>query len=181
MVPPPPVTPPGSLPQQWLPPGPYLPRRTWQQKTRTAVSWVTGVSGGVWILALIAVVLVGYLVGRYQKTATFTGGGGVIVDCSSATTADGEVEAGTLVVAWTDRTDRVLRTRLEKVKQTEVRNTDDASRRTVTRCYLPFSFDKLRRDAAGYNIRIGNTDSQFVTSKSLAEGAIVPIVVGGEK
>ena len=173
--------PPGPPPQRWLGPGPYLPRRTWQQKTRTLITAMTGLSGVVWIACAIILMLLGAVVAQYQKTATFTGNGGVMVSCESSSTAGGAVEAGTPVIAWSDRSDRVLHTALRPVKRAEVIDPNDRAGGKAERCYLPFTLEQVRGDASGYNVRIGDTATQFVTTKSLKDGAIVPIVIGGDR
>ncbi len=181
VAPTPTVLPVPSLPQMWLTPGPYLPRRTWQRQTRTLLTALTGVSGVLWVLAAIGVILIGFVVARYAQTATFAGGGGVIVNCSSSTTADGEVAAGAPVVAWSDRSDKVLRTTLQPAKETDLVDAAHRDQGAVKRCYLPFTLEGVRSDAAGYNIRIGDTAPQFVTTRSLKQGAIVPLVIGGDR
>lgn len=173
--------PPQTPPQLWLPPGPFLVRRTWQERTRGLIAAVTGVSGAVWVIAVIAIVLLGWLVGQWQKTSTFTGKGGVIVSCGSASTAGGEVRVGTRLLAWSDRSDKVLRTTLQSPTSVDLLDPNDLKRGKVKRCYLPFTLEKVRRDAGGYNIRIGDTATQFVTTKSLKDGAFIPIVIGGDR
>ncbi|GAB10884.1 hypothetical protein GOARA_063_00830 [Gordonia araii NBRC 100433] len=169
-----------SPPQMWLGPGPYLQRRTWQRTTRNAITAITGVSGAIWALGAIAVIVVGWLMTGFLRTAPFDGAGGVVVSCATRTT--GDVSEGTRVVAWSDRTDKIVRTTLRRVKEIERPDPDNAGK-TRTVCYLPFTLKGLRSDAAGYTVRIGDTVPQFVTTKSLKEGAFVPVVVqsGGDR
>ncbi|MFT3899837.1 MAG: hypothetical protein QM728_06285 [Gordonia sp. (in: high G+C Gram-positive bacteria)] len=171
-----------GTPQLWLTPGPYLPRRDWQQRTRTLITSLTGVGGALWLLGVIAIVITGFIVSSALKTSTVKGHGGVIVPCNTKLTPDASAEEGTPVTAWSDKTDKVLTTRLEAAKTVQVPDADHPGK-TVARCHLPFKFDKLRRDAVGYNVRIGDSAPQFVTTASLVKGAYVPVVpvTGGER
>ncbi|MFT4201094.1 hypothetical protein [Gordonia sp. (in: high G+C Gram-positive bacteria)] len=174
------ATDPGPAPQLWLTPGPYLPRRDWQRRTRSLVTAATSVGGALWLLGVLAVIIVGIVVGAVLKHATFTGHGGVIVNCSTRSTDGGAVLQGTPVQAWTDKSEKVLYTELEKVKVVEVADPKHHGQRT-SRCHLPFKLEGVRRDAAGYNLRIGDSAPQFITTKALKEGAFVPVVPGGER
>jgi hypothetical protein len=168
-----------SPPQLWLGPGPYLARRTWQQKTRTLITALTGLSGVLWIIVAFLAIALGALVTAAAKDDTFDGKGEVTVSCSTGDAADGAVVPGTKVVAWTDNSDDVLHTTLGQVEKVTEKN--KGSKMKTVRCHLPFTLPGVRRDAAGYNIRIGDTATQFLTSRALKDGAIVPIVIGGDR
>ena len=64
-----------SPPQLWLGPGPYLARRTWQQKTRTLITALTGLSGVLWIIIAFLAIALGALVTATAKDDTFDGKG----------------------------------------------------------------------------------------------------------
>lgn len=168
-----------SPPQLWLGPGPYLTRRTWQQKTRTLITAISGLSGVVWVVIAFLAIGLGALVTASAKDSTFDGKGEVSVSCSTGNAADGAVGPGTQVTAWTDNSDEVLHTTLGQVEK--VTEKSKASKMKTVRCFLPFTLPGVRRDAAGYNVRIGDTATQFLTSRALKDGAIVPIVIGGDR
>ncbi|QKT07100.1 hypothetical protein HUN08_07720 [Gordonia sp. X0973] len=173
-IPGPPAAP-TSLPQRWLTPGPYLPRRDWQRKTRTAITAITGVSGVMWLIGVIALIAIGLVVTFVMRISPFEGKGLVMASCSSASTGDGTIAAGSPVVAWTDKTDKVLHGTLQALKSVKVADEKDPTVK-VRRCYLPFTLKGVRPDAAGYNVRIGDGAPQFVTTRSLKTGAVIALV-----
>lgn len=145
--------------EMWLDPGPQLPRRTWQRKTRVPV-----IIGTTIVMVLFAVVAIGALLSGVLRTPTFTAKGGVVADCTTEVTATsdgGQIARGAPVVIYDAAGDDVAKTSLTGFLRSD------------TGCRLTFEADGVEYTDAGYVVRVGDRFSQPVSTAALQEGAVL--------
>ncbi|MCH5641493.1 MULTISPECIES: hypothetical protein [unclassified Gordonia (in: high G+C Gram-positive bacteria)] len=149
---------PTVAPEFWLDPGPALPRRTWQRRTRP---WIIAASAiGATIFATIAILalLVGYLL-----SSAFDAKGGVAVDCTTktATTPGGIISAGTPVRIYDDRGRSVGETQLGTID------------RDGSTCTLPFEVRDVDSTGGDFVVQIGSVYTQTVSESALSAGVVL--------
>ncbi|MBD0860165.1 hypothetical protein IA539_02920 [Gordonia sp. zg691] len=145
--------------QMWLDPGPALPRRSWQRRTRTPVIIVTSVA-----MVLFAAVVASALLTGLLTTPTFTAKGGVIVDCATevAETPDGgRIARGAAVIVFDAAGGEVASTTLTTLLRSDLG------------CQLTFEADGVDYTDAGYVVTVGDRFSQSVSTAALERGAVL--------
>ncbi|MCD2146538.1 hypothetical protein [Gordonia paraffinivorans] len=145
--------------EMWLDPGPRLPRRNWQRRTRLPVIVATTVA-----MVLLAALAIGAVLLGALRTPTFIAKGGVVVDCTSQTA---EIPGGTPitrqspVVIFDAAGGEVARTTLTGF----VRDDDG--------CRLTFEADRVEYTDAGYLVRVGDRFTQTASASALQQGVVL--------
>lgn len=152
----------GATHEMWLDPGPALPRRTWQRRTRVPIIVTTSIAMVLFVVIVIAAVLAGLL-----STPTFTAKGGVVADCltEDAALADGGTLArGAPVVIYDAAGGEAATTTLSVFLRG-----DDG-------CQLTFEVSGVEYTDAGYLVTVGDSDGRFsesVSTTALQQGAVL--------
>ncbi|WP_439029135.1 hypothetical protein [Gordonia terrae] len=153
----------GSGPEMWLDPGPPLPRRTWQRRTRVPVIVATSIAMVVFAVIVAAAVIAGLL-----ATPTFTAKGGVVADCTrevATLPGGGTLARGASVVLYDAAGGEVATTTLSVFLRG-----DDG-------CQLTFEVDGVERIDAGYLVTLGDAAgprfSQPVSTAALEQGVVL--------
>ncbi|MEO9330000.1 hypothetical protein [Gordonia aurantiaca] len=145
--------------EMWLDPGPRLPRRSWQRKTRVPV-----IIGTVLAMSLLAVLAIGALVVGAVSTPTLTAKGGVVVDCASQTAeipGGSPIARGTRVVIYDATGGEVAKTSLTEFVRSDVG------------CELTFEVDGVEYADAGYVVRVGDRFTQTASAAALQQGVVL--------
>ncbi|WP_232718120.1 hypothetical protein [Gordonia metallireducens] len=145
--------------EMWLDPGPPLPRRTWQRKTRVPVIVGTAIA-----MVLFAAVAIGALLLGVLRTPTFTAKGGVVADCATELASQpggGQIARGAPVFIYDAAGGEVAKTSLTGFLRSD------------TGCRLTFEADGVEYTDAGYIVRVGANFSQPVSTAALQEGAVL--------
>ncbi|GAA14519.1 hypothetical protein [Gordonia alkanivorans] len=145
--------------EMWLDPGPPLPRRTWQRRTRVPV-----IVGTTIAMVLFAAVALGALLLGVLRTPTFTAKGGVVADCATelaAAPGGGQIARGTPVFVYDAAGGEVATTSLSGFLRSD------------TGCQLTFEVDGVEYTDAGYVVRVGESLSQPVSTAALQKGAVL--------
>ncbi|TYQ09654.1 UNVERIFIED_ORG: hypothetical protein L601_003400000260 [Gordonia westfalica J30] len=145
--------------EMWLDPGPPLPRRTWQRKTRVPV-----IVGTTIAMVLFAAVAIGALLLGVLRTPTFTAKGGVVADCATEVAAQpggGQIARGAPVFIYDAAGGEVAKSALTGFLRTD------------SGCQLTFEVDGVEYTDAGYLVRVGERFSQPVSTSALQEGAVL--------
>jgi hypothetical protein len=150
-------------PEMWLDPGPPLPRRTWQRRTRVPVIVVTSIAMVVFAAIVGVAVIAGLL-----ATPTFTAKGGVVADCTTEVAAlpdGGTLARGAPVVLYDAAGGRAATTTLSVFLRG-----DDG-------CRLTFEVDDVAYTDAGYLLTLGDPAgprfSQSVSTAALEQGVVL--------
>ncbi|MBA4022540.1 MAG: hypothetical protein C0482_09255 [Gordonia sp.] len=154
-----------QTPQYWLDPGPDLPARTWQRRTRKPIIVISSIAATV-----LAVIALGALVLGVQER-DFTADGSVVLTDQqyevSATDICGgigefeDVRQGTRV--------RVLDEDLSILGQSEL----SAPELSDNRCVLPFSISGIPEGRADYVVEVGTTLRYEASESKLAGGITI--------
>lgn len=145
--------------EMWLDPGPPLPRRSWQRKTRVPV-----IVGTTIAMVLFAAVAIGALLLGVLRTPTFTAKGGVVADCATEVAAQpggGQIARGAPVFIYDAAGGEVAKSALTGFLRSD------------TGCQLTFEVDGVEYTDAGYLVRVGERFSQPVSTSALQEGAVL--------
>ena len=145
--------------EMWLDPGPPLPRRTWQRKTRVPV-----IVGTTIAMVLFAALAIGALLLGVLRTPTFTAKGGVVADCATEVAAQpggGQIARGAPVFIYDAAGGEVAKSALTGFLRTD------------SGCQLTFEVDGVEYTDAGYLVRVGERFSQPVSTSALQEGAVL--------
>ncbi|GAC54759.1 hypothetical protein [Gordonia amicalis] len=145
--------------EMWLDPGPPLPRRTWQRRTRRPV-----IVGTTLAMVLFAAVAIGALLVGLLTTPTFTAKGGVVADCATEVAAlpdGGRIVRGAQVAIYDAAGGEVAVTSLDRFLRAD------------EGCQLTFEVDGVTFTDAGYVVRVGDRFSQPVSTSALQEGAVL--------
>ncbi|MFE0749876.1 hypothetical protein [Gordonia sp. NPDC058843] len=152
----------GAAHEMWLEPGPPLPRRTWQRRTRVPVIVTTSIAMIVFALVVGVAVIAGLL-----TTPEFTAKGGVVADCLTEVAAlpdGGTVARGARVVLYAAAGGEVATTTLSVFLRG-----DDG-------CQLTFEVSGVEYTEAGYLVAVGDADGRFtesVSTAALQQGAVL--------
>ncbi|KSU58169.1 MULTISPECIES: hypothetical protein [unclassified Gordonia (in: high G+C Gram-positive bacteria)] len=152
----------GPAPEMWLDPGPPLPRRTWQRRTRVPVIVATAVA-----LIVFAVIVGVAVVAGLLTTPTFTAKGGVVADCATERATlpgGGTLARGAPVILYDAAGGEVARTTLSVFLRG-----DDG-------CQLTFEVSGVDYTDAGYLVSVGDADRRFsesVSTAALQQGAVL--------
>ncbi|MCF3938405.1 hypothetical protein [Gordonia tangerina] len=142
---------PHTQPEYWLQPGPMLPQRTWQRRTRSPIILVSAVAG----LVLAAVAVLAVMVG--SVAAASFGARGVVLCATGAA----DVAPGSPVRIYDETGEELASTRL------------GAPRTEDGRCEMPFTADDVPAARGGYVVRIGDSFQETVSESALSEGAVL--------
>lgn len=142
---------PHTQPQYWLQPGPMLPQRTWQRRTRSPIILISAIAG----LVLAAVAVLAVMAGSVAA-ASFDARG--VVLCATGTPA---VPPGSAVRIYDETGEELATTRLGSPR------TDDGQ------CEMPFAADDVPAARSGYVVRIGDSFQETVSETALSEGAVL--------
>ena len=152
----------GPAHEMWLDPGPPLPRRTWQRRTRVPVIVATAAA------MIVFAVIVGVAVVAGLLTApTFTAKGGVVADCLTEVATlpgGGTLARGAPVVLYDAAGGDVATTTLSVFLRG-----DDG-------CQLTFEVSGVEYTDAGYLVSVGDADGRFsesVSTAALQQGAVL--------
>ncbi|ORM33851.1 hypothetical protein [Williamsia sp. 1135] len=154
-----------QTPQYWLNPGPDLPPRTWQRRTRKPIIVISSIAA-----TILAVIAIGALALGVQER-DFTADGSVVLtdqqyevsatDICGGTGEFEDVRQGTRV--------RVLDEDLSILGQSEL----SAPELSDNRCFLPFSISGIPEGRAEYLVEIGTTLRYEATESTLAGGITI--------
>ncbi|QMU20124.1 hypothetical protein [Gordonia rubripertincta] len=145
--------------EMWLDPGPPLPRRTWQRKTRVPV-----IVGTTIAMVLFAALAIGALLLGVLRTPTLTAKGGVVADCVTEVASlpgGGQIARETPVFIYDAAGGEVSKTSLTGFLRSD------------TGCQLTFEIDGVEYTDAGYVVRVGESFSQTVSTAALQKGAVL--------
>ncbi|MGW6032403.1 hypothetical protein [Gordonia terrae] len=148
--------------EMWLDPGPALPRRTWQRRTRVPVIVTTSIAMIVFAVVVGVAVIAGLL-----ATPVFTAKGGVVADCSTEVAAvpgGGTLARGAPVLLYDAAGGQVATTTLSVFLRA-----DDG-------CRLTFEVSGVEYTDAGYLVSVGDADGRFsesISTSALREGVVL--------
>lgn len=148
--------------EMWLDPGPALPRRTWQRRTRVPVIVTTSVAMIVFAVIVGVAVIAGLL-----TTPVFTAKGGVVADCSTEVAAvpgGGTLARGAPVLLYDATGGQVATTTLSVFL------------RAGDGCRLTFEVSGVEYTDAGYLVTVGDADDRFsesISTAALQQGAVL--------
>ncbi len=152
----------GPAHEMWLDPGPPLPRRTWQRRTRVPVIVATSIAMVGFAVVVIAAVIAGLL-----TTPEFTAKGGVVADCATEVAAvpgGGTLARGARVVIYDAAGGEVATTTLSRFLRG-----DDG-------CRLTFEVSGVEYTDAGYLVTVGDADGRFsesISTAALQQGVVL--------
>ncbi|MGV9826294.1 hypothetical protein [Gordonia sp. NPDC003429] len=144
----------GSVPEYWLTPGPMLPRRSWQHKTRIIVIMVTTIAAA--LFAAVAVLALG--VGHVSRTH-IDAKGEVVVDCGTWSSTG--IAENTPVRIYEETGEQLATARLDRRVQVS------------GECRLAFEIAQMPVSGSGYVVRVGDDFSQPVSSSALRDGVVL--------
>lgn len=148
--------------EMWLDPGPALPRRTWQRRTRVPVIVTTSIAMIVFAVVVGVAVIAGLL-----TTPVFTAKGGVVADCSTEVATvpgGGTLARGAPVLLYDAAGGQVATTTLSVFLRA-----DDG-------CRLTFEVSGVEYTDAGYLVTVGDADDRFsesISTAALQQGAVL--------